>query len=135
MQTGVHDGQEQAHRDMETPLKPKVMIITMFHREASLWLSKSSNIKFERKVSIPGLSLKYKEIYCTASGDVCLVITGMALVNGCTFNVCAGKLCRIRLVQDTFLDRGHRRSESTKGNYWQYCFIKVCLPDGSTDAI
>ncbi|KAF2212183.1 hypothetical protein CERZMDRAFT_111952 [Cercospora zeae-maydis SCOH1-5] len=53
----------------------------MFDLEANLWLSQSSAIKFEHKLSIPGLCPGYKEIHCTASGDVCLLVTGMALIN------------------------------------------------------
>ncbi|KAM3416004.1 hypothetical protein BST61_g9492 [Cercospora zeina] len=53
----------------------------MFNLEANLWLSESSAIKFEHRLSIPGLCPEYKEIHCTTSGDVCLLITGMALIN------------------------------------------------------
>ncbi|QKX60520.1 uncharacterized protein TRUGW13939_07665 [Talaromyces rugulosus] len=62
-------------------LAPKVFIVAMFDQEAANWLSDESELKFEHTISIPGLSHGYEEVHCTADKAVCLVVTGIALVN------------------------------------------------------
>ncbi|KAJ5549112.1 hypothetical protein N7513_006346 [Penicillium frequentans] len=62
-------------------LTPKVFIIAMFKQEAANWLAEESSLKFEHRIRIPGLSHGYEEVHCTADKAVCLVVTGIALIN------------------------------------------------------
>lgn len=59
----------------------KLYASVQFNQEAANWLSDDSALKFEHKIRIPGLSHGYDEVHCTVDKAVCLVVTGIALVN------------------------------------------------------
>ncbi|KAJ8133541.1 hypothetical protein O1611_g80 [Lasiodiplodia mahajangana] len=54
-------------------IAPRLLIVTM--------LSEDSSIKFVESVSIPGLSHGYETVYCNIDRTVCLMVTGIALIN------------------------------------------------------
>ena len=47
-----------------------------FRDEADTWLLNRDDLRFERKITVPGLSSVYPHIHCTADGDVCQMTTG-----------------------------------------------------------
>ncbi|KAL3459278.1 purine nucleoside permease [Aspergillus heterothallicus] len=64
-----------------SPIAPKILIVTMFSQEASNWLAKDSAMKLDHTVHVPGLSHGYEQVHCTADKSICLMVTGIALVN------------------------------------------------------
>ena len=61
----------------ETPLAPKVLVVTMFAGEVKPWLE---NEALTRKVAVPGLSKAYPTVGCTERG-LCVATTGMGYAN------------------------------------------------------
>jgi purine nucleoside permease len=59
------------------PIKPKVLVITMFGEEAKPWLAGK---KLDTKVKVPGLSGEYPEVSCDSEG-LCLMTTAMGFSN------------------------------------------------------
>jgi purine nucleoside permease len=53
------------------------MIISLFDPEAKPWLT---NLKIDRKITIPGLSADFPEVSCSGE-DICVMTTGMAHTN------------------------------------------------------
>ncbi|KAH6711719.1 purine nucleoside permease [Leptodontidium sp. MPI-SDFR-AT-0119] len=62
-------------------IAPKIFIITMFSQEATNWLSDESALKFDRAIRVPGLSHGHEDVRYDVEKGVCLMTTGMALVN------------------------------------------------------
>ncbi|WP_347905475.1 purine nucleoside permease [Pseudomonas purpurea] len=61
----------------ETPIQPKVMLITMFAPEAQHWIDR---LELKQQVRVPGLSAEYPNIRCNTR-QVCLMVTGMGQTN------------------------------------------------------
>src|SRR5471032_2060628 len=59
------------------PIKPKVMLITMFAPEAQNWIER---LELKQEVRVPGLSAEYPSIRCNTQ-QVCLMVTGMGQTN------------------------------------------------------
>ena len=53
--------------DAPAPIKPKVMLITMFAPEAQTWIDR---LALKQEVRVPGLSAEYPVIRCNTQ-DVC----------------------------------------------------------------
>ncbi|KAK3319558.1 purine nucleoside permease [Cercophora scortea] len=65
-------------------LHPKVFIVNMFGLEAEVWRSEMAQGVLDltaRLIRLPGLSPKYPDIFCTADGTVCQLITAEGLIN------------------------------------------------------
>ncbi|KAJ0414838.1 purine nucleoside permease [Aspergillus carlsbadensis] len=62
-------------------IAPKILIVTMFSQEAANWLADDSALKLDHTVHVPGLSHGYEQVHCTADKSICLMVTGIALVN------------------------------------------------------
>ncbi|KAL2059987.1 hypothetical protein VTL71DRAFT_9809 [Oculimacula yallundae] len=67
--------------DARELITPKILIITMFSQEAINWLADDSAIHFDRVIRVPGLSHGYEDVRYSTEKGVCLMTTGMALVN------------------------------------------------------
>ncbi|KAL9094761.1 MAG: hypothetical protein Q9165_003032 [Trypethelium subeluteriae] len=62
-------------------LKPKVFIISMFEPEGDVWYGIPEFDLLAKNVTIPGFSTLYPDAHCTASGEVCQLVTGEAEIN------------------------------------------------------
>ncbi|KAK5657454.1 hypothetical protein OQA88_3026 [Cercophora sp. LCS_1] len=66
-------------------ISPKVMIVSMFTPEASVWLKGMSSTGLgdllANNISTPGLSMLFPSIHCTADYSICQVTTGEAEIN------------------------------------------------------
>ncbi|KAL2841882.1 purine nucleoside permease [Aspergillus pseudoustus] len=62
-------------------IAPKILIVAMFSQEASNWLADDSALKLDHTVHVPGLSHGYEQVHCNADKSICLMVTGIALVN------------------------------------------------------
>jgi len=65
----------------DCPVTPKVFIIDMFPPEGSAWYGIPEFDLLAHNITVPGLSPLYPDVHCTASGDICQVITGEAEIN------------------------------------------------------
>ncbi|WP_425287370.1 purine-nucleoside phosphorylase [Paramesorhizobium deserti] len=59
------------------PIKPKVMVITMFGAEAKPWLEGE---KADIKIPVPGFAKDYPDVACSAEG-LCVLTTAMGYAN------------------------------------------------------
>ncbi|KAF2128656.1 purine nucleoside permease [Dothidotthia symphoricarpi CBS 119687] len=66
------------------PLKPKVLIISLFQPEAEVWWNIPEFDILAQNISIPGLSPRFPEAHCTADGEICQVVTGEGEINAAT---------------------------------------------------
>ncbi|KIX99499.1 uncharacterized protein Z520_05075 [Fonsecaea multimorphosa CBS 102226] len=64
-----------------TPISPKVVIISMFAPEASVWYGIKEFDLLAHNITVSGLSPLFPEVHCTAKGDVCQVVTGESEIN------------------------------------------------------
>ncbi|CZT46818.1 related to purine nucleoside permease [Rhynchosporium secalis] len=62
-------------------ITPRIFIITMFSQEATNWLAEDNAINFDKAIRVPGLSHGYEDVRFDAKKGVCLMTTGIALVN------------------------------------------------------
>ena len=62
-------------------ISPKFVIISMFSPEAEVWYGIPEFNLLEQNITIPGLSPLFPEVHCTASGEICQVITGESEIN------------------------------------------------------
>ncbi|CAG8952384.1 hypothetical protein HYFRA_00001131 [Hymenoscyphus fraxineus] len=60
---------------------PKICILVMFQKEVTNWLSETSPLQFIHRITLPGLSRGYETVYLTENKEVCLLVTGTALIN------------------------------------------------------
>lgn len=56
--------------------QPKVFIISMFSSEAEIWYDIPEFNLLARNITVPGFSPLFPDAHCTASGEVCLLVTG-----------------------------------------------------------
>ncbi|AQT09137.1 purine nucleoside permease, NUP family [Pseudomonas protegens] len=61
----------------EAPIKPKVVLISMFAPEAQHWIER---LELKREIRVPGLAAEYPVIRCN-DREVCLLTTGMGQTN------------------------------------------------------
>ena len=81
--------------DSAAPIKPKVMLITMFAPEAQTWIDR---LELKQEVRVPGLSAEYPVIRCNTQ-DVCLLVTGM------------GEMAQVLRMADVFMAKISPRTE------------------------
>ncbi|KFY37904.1 hypothetical protein V495_06870 [Pseudogymnoascus sp. VKM F-4514 (FW-929)] len=62
-------------------IKPKVVIISHFGLEASVWYGIKDFNVLERNITVPGFSPRYPQAHCTRNGEICQVTTGEAEIN------------------------------------------------------
>ncbi|EGX50203.1 hypothetical protein AOL_s00076g278 [Orbilia oligospora ATCC 24927] len=62
-------------------IKPKVMIVAIFSLEADVFLNNYTPTLYGLNVTVPGLSPRYPEVYCTTTGEVCHITTAEAEIN------------------------------------------------------
>ncbi|KAF3266678.1 hypothetical protein TWF217_001461 [Orbilia oligospora] len=67
--------------DGSSDIKPKVMTVAMFSLEANAVLNNYTPTLYGLNVTVPGLSPRYPEVYCTTTGDVCHITTAEAEIN------------------------------------------------------
>ena len=56
--------------DAAAPIKPKVMLITMFAPEAQTWIDR---LELKQEVRVPGLSAEYPVIRCNTQDVLSLI--------------------------------------------------------------
>ncbi|KAH9820429.1 purine nucleoside permease-like [Teratosphaeria destructans] len=71
-------------RSLESTIKPKVFIISMFSPEAEMWWGIPEFDILAINVTVPGFSPLFPEAHCTADGAICQLITGEAEINAAT---------------------------------------------------
>ncbi|KAK0117930.1 hypothetical protein ONS95_012242 [Cadophora gregata] len=71
----------QLHSLTSDQVAPKVFIITMFSQEAASWLADDSLVRFNQVIHVPGLSHDYDVVHYDSEKGICLLTTGIALVN------------------------------------------------------
>src|SRR5471032_1287351 len=84
------------------PIKPKVMLITMFAPEAQTWIDR---LELKQEVRVPGLSAEYPVIRCNTQ-DVCLLVTGMGQTNAAASTLALALSPKFDLRQSYFLIAG-----------------------------
>ncbi|MCF5780121.1 purine nucleoside permease, partial [Pseudomonas poae] len=84
------------------PIKPKVMLITMFAPEAQTWIDR---LALKQEVRVPGLSAEYPVIRCNTQ-DVCLLVTGMGQTNAAASTLALALSPKFDLRQSYFLIAG-----------------------------
>ena len=84
------------------PIKPKVMLITMFAPEAQTWIDR---LELKQEVRVPGLSAEYPVIRCNTQ-DVCLLVTGMGQTNAAASTLALALSPKFDLHQSYFLIAG-----------------------------
>ncbi|KAK6529655.1 hypothetical protein TWF281_008820 [Arthrobotrys megalospora] len=62
-------------------IKPKVMIVAMFYLESYAFLNNYKPSLYGINITVPGLSPRFPQVYCTATGEVCHVTTTEAEIN------------------------------------------------------
>ena len=62
-------------------ISPKFVIISMFAPEAEVWYGIPEFDLLEQNITVPGLSPLFPDVHCTASGEICQVITGESEIN------------------------------------------------------
>ena len=85
-----------------TPIKPKVMLITMFAPEAQHWIER---LELKQEVRVPGLSAEYPAIRCNTR-DVCLLVTGMGQTNAAASTLALALSPKFDLRKSYFLVAG-----------------------------
>ncbi len=88
--------------DTPTPIKPKVMLITMFAPEAQTWIER---LQLKQEVRVPGLSAEYPVIRCNTQ-DVCLLVTGMGQTNAAASTLALALSPKFDLRHSYFLIAG-----------------------------
>jgi purine nucleoside permease len=63
------------------PIAPKVVIISMFEPEGAVWWGIKEFDILAQNITLPGLSPLFPQVHCTATGDICQVITGESEIN------------------------------------------------------
>jgi len=84
------------------PIKPKVVLITMFAPEAQNWIDR---LELKQEVRVPGLSAEYPVIRCNTQ-DVCLLVTGMGQTNAAASTLALALSPKFDLRQSYFLIAG-----------------------------
>lgn len=59
-------------------VKPKVFIISMFKPEGDVWYGIPEFDLLARNITVPGFSILYPDAHCTATGEICQLVTGEA---------------------------------------------------------
>ncbi|KAJ7108494.1 purine nucleoside permease [Mycena epipterygia] len=62
-------------------IAPKVLIISMFDSEGSVWFNIPEFDILAQNITVPGFSPLFPDVHCTANGSVCLLTTGQAEIN------------------------------------------------------
>ena len=86
----------------DAPIKPKVMLITMFAPEAQTWIDR---LELKQEVRVPGLSAEYPVVRCNTQ-DVCLLVTGMGQTNAAASTLVLALSPKFDLRQSYFLIAG-----------------------------
>jgi purine nucleoside permease len=73
---GNTDFVKRATNSSTNAIKPKMMIVSMFGPEASVWYGIPEFDLFAQNITLPGLSPLFPEVHCTADGDVCQFTIG-----------------------------------------------------------
>ncbi|MBV4457645.1 purine nucleoside permease [Pseudomonas sp. COR58] len=84
------------------PLRPKVVLITMFAPEAQHWIDR---LHLTREVRVPGLSAEYPTVRCNAQ-QVCLMVTGMGQTNAAASTLALALSPQFDLRKSYFLIAG-----------------------------
>ncbi|KAI9715447.1 MAG: hypothetical protein M1812_005923 [Candelaria pacifica] len=64
-----------------SPIAPKVFIISMFPPEGAVWYNIPEFDLLANNITVPGFSPLFPDAHCTASGEICQLITGEAEIN------------------------------------------------------
>jgi purine nucleoside permease len=74
-----------SHQEKRTkPLAPKVFMINMFAPEADVWYGIPEFDLLAQNITIPGFSPLFPDAHCTASGEICQMVTGESEINAAT---------------------------------------------------
>ncbi|KAF8074731.1 purine nucleoside permease-like protein [Lyophyllum atratum] len=65
----------------EPKIKPKVVIISLFASEGSVWYNIPEFNLLAHNVTVPGLSPLFPNVHCTKNGAICQLTTGAAEIN------------------------------------------------------
>ncbi len=87
----------------EAPIKPKVVLISMFAPEAQNWIER---LELKHKVRVPGLAGEYPDISCSNDRQVCLLTTGMGQTNAAASTLALALSPQFDLRKSYFLIAG-----------------------------
>ncbi|KAF3901865.1 hypothetical protein AA313_de0210245 [Arthrobotrys entomopaga] len=62
------------------PVTPKVLILATYFDEANIWPAGMPEL-YNLNVTVPGLTPNYPIVHCTSSDGICLMVTGLHLIN------------------------------------------------------
>ena len=79
-------------------VKPKVFIISMYEPEGDVWYGIPQFDLLAHNITVSGFSTLYPDAHCTASGEICQLITGEAGMPSCL-------LCKV-LIMPQMIRRG-----------------------------
>ena len=65
----------------DSAIAPKVLVITMFDKEAQPWLQQQ---QLPRQIALAGLSPRYPALHCSEDATLCLFTTDMGYANAAT---------------------------------------------------
>lgn len=68
-------------RALESVIKPKVFIISLFTPEAEIWHGIPEFDLLAMNITVPGFSAQFPHAHCTADGEICQLITSMGEIN------------------------------------------------------
>ncbi|ROL82618.1 purine nucleoside permease [Pseudomonas protegens] len=86
----------------EAPIKPKVVLISMFAPEAQHWIER---LELKREIRVPGLAAEYPVIRCN-DREVCLLTTGMGQTNAAASTLALALSPKFDLRKSYFLIAG-----------------------------
>ncbi|KAH6847526.1 purine nucleoside permease [Chaetomium sp. MPI-CAGE-AT-0009] len=91
-------------------IKPKIMIISMFAPEATIWQRNLPRTPLgdlhALNLTLPGLSMLHPTIHCTATGAICQLTTGEGEINAASSTAALALSPRFDLRQTYFLVAG-----------------------------
>ncbi|TFY57016.1 hypothetical protein EVJ58_g7280 [Rhodofomes roseus] len=79
-----YDGEVLERAYGKALFSPKVVVVSMFSPEAEVWYGIPEFNILAINISVPGLSMLYPDVHCTADGEICQVTTGESEINAAT---------------------------------------------------
>ncbi|TBU38215.1 purine nucleoside permease [Dichomitus squalens] len=109
------------------PFAPKVVIVDFYTDEANAWTGIPEFDLLARNVTVPGLSRRYPAIHCTASADICQLVTDEGEINAAlsTFALIHSPL--FNLTQSYFLLAGDGGISPKQGTLGSVAFARFSV--------
>lgn len=109
------------------PIKPKVMIVSMFQRENTPWYE---NMDFTQNITIPGLSPLFPDIKCVANSSICQVTIGEGEINAAATVSALTLSSKFDLTETYFLIAGIAGINPYMGSIGMVTFAKYAVQVG-----